>query len=151
VPTKTDDAAAARRKLDLGRKYWRRSDFVDAAYAANAANDRIVLATALALAHGPANAAEMMRAASPSALDLAHTDALDALVAEGGPSAAMAAFDAAYLRSLSPPDADAGPYWKDVATRFRKAASLLTDPAEKKKAEDRANDADAAAAAGDKK
>jgi len=39
----------------------------------------------------------------------------------------------------------------DVATRFRKAASLLTDPAEKKKAEDRANDADAAAAAGDKK
>lgn len=151
VPPKDDPAAAARRSLDLGRRYWWRLDFVDAAYSAKDANDRLVLALALALAEGPGTALDMMKASSPAALNLTHTGALDALVAEGGASAAMAAFDAAYLRSLSPPDADAGPYWKDVAARFRKAASLLTDPADKKKAEDRANDADAAAAAGEKK
>jgi hypothetical protein len=49
---------------------------------------------------------------------------------------------------LSPPEGDgAAPYLLDVATRFRKAATLLEDPAMKRKAEDRAKDADAAAKA----
>ncbi len=72
------------------------------------------------------------------------SDALDALVAEGGPIAGLAAYDAAHLRALSPPDgADAAPYLKDVAARFRKAETLLSDPAQKKLAAQRATEVDA--------
>lgn len=137
----------ARARLDMGRVYWRRVDFVEAAQAVKASKnpeDRLVLAVSLALARGPNGAAEMMRAATPSALDLRHTEALDALVAEGGPTAGMAAYDAAHLRALSPPEgADAAPFLKDVAARFRKAESLLTDPVQKKLAAQRATEVDA--------
>jgi hypothetical protein len=86
----------------------------------------------------------MMRAPTPAALDLRHTQALDALVNEGGLLAGMAAYDAAHLRALSPPEgADAAPYLRDVALRFRKAEALLTDPAQKKAAAQRASEIDA--------
>ena len=100
----------ARARFDMGRVYWRRVDFVEAAHAAKGSDkpeDRLVLALSLALAQGPNGAADMMRAPTPAALDLRHTEALDALVAEGGPLAGMAAFDAAHLRALSPPRARA--------------------------------------------
>ena len=133
----------------MGRVYWRRVDFVEAAYAAKGSDkleDRLVLAVALALAQGPNGAADMMRAATPAALELRHTEALDALVAEGGPLAGMAAFDAAHLRALSPVEGEgAAAYLKDVAARFRKAESLLEDPAQKKMAAQRAADVEAIA------
>lgn len=141
----------ARARLDMGRVYWRRVDFVEAATAAKSSDkpeDRLVLAVALALAQGPNGAAAMMRASSPAELGLQHTAALDALVAEGGPLAGMAAYDAAHLRALSPPDgAGAAPYLKDVAARFRKAESLLAEPAQKKAAAQRAAEIDAIVAA----
>ncbi|MDB5216672.1 MAG: hypothetical protein JWO86_4599 [Myxococcaceae bacterium] len=141
----------ARARLGMGRVYWRRVDFVEAAHAAAPSKnpeDRLVLAISLALAHGPNGAAEMMRAPTPTALDLRHTDALDALVNEGGPLAGMAAYDAAHLRALSPPEgADASAYLRDVALRFRKAETLLTDPAQKKTAGQRAAEVDAIVAA----
>jgi hypothetical protein len=137
----------ARARFDMGRVYWRRVDFVESAHAAAASakpEDRLILALALALAHGPNGAAEMMRAPTPAALDLRHTQALDALVNEGGLLAGMAAYDAAHLRALSPPEgADAAPYLRDVALRFRKAEALLTDPAQKKAAAQRASEIDA--------
>jgi hypothetical protein len=140
----------ARARFDMGRVYWRRFDFVEAAHAAKGSDkpeDRLVLALSLALAHGPNGAADMMRAPTPTALDLRETQALDLLVAEGGPLAGMAAFDAAHLRALAPIEgAGAGAYLKDVAARFRKAESLLTDPAQKKLAAQRATDAEATAA-----
>lgn len=139
----------ARTRLDMGRVYWRRVDFVEAAHAAAGSakpEDRLVLALSLALAHGPNGAAEMMRAPTPSMLDLKHTEALDALAAEGGPLAGMAAYDAAHLRSLSPPDGDdAKPYLRDVSARFRKAEALLTDAEQKKNAAQRAVEIDAIA------
>jgi len=139
----------ARARLDMGRVYWRRIDFVEAAHAAKGGErpeDRLVLALSLALAQGPNGAAEMMRAPTPAALDLRHTEALDALVAEGGVLAGMAAFDAAHLHALSPVEGEgAAAYLKDVAARFRKAESLLADPAQKKAAAQRAVDAEAAA------
>ena len=59
----------------------------------------------------------------------------------------MAAFDAAHLRALAPVDgAGAAVYLEDVAARFRKAESLLTDPAQKKLAAQRAVEAEATAA-----
>ena len=140
-------AAYARARFRMGQLYWRRVDFVEAAYAARqggAPEDRLLLALCLALAQGPDGAAEMMRAPSAFALDLRHTEALDALVAEGGPMAGWAAFDAAHLRSLSPPDGPAAaPYFRELAARFRKAESLLTDPARKTLATRRAEEVDA--------
>jgi hypothetical protein len=44
---------------------------------------------------------------------------------------------------------EAGPYFRDVATRFRKAETLLTDPAQKKLAAKRADEVDAILAAMD--
>lgn len=139
--------AYARTRLDMGRTYWRRVDFVEAAYAvkdSKSPEDRLVLALALALVRGPNGALEMMRAASQSTLDLTHTEALDALVAENGSVAAMAAYDAAHLRALAPPDgAAAVAHLRDVAARFRKAEALFTDGASKKLAAQRAGDVDA--------
>ena len=144
----------ARARFAMGRIYWRRVDFVEAAYAAKPSpkpEDRLVLALSLALAHGPNGAAEMMRAPTPAALDLRHTEALDALVGEGGPLAGLAAYDAAHIRALSPPEgAEAAPYLKDVGARFRKAETMLTDPAQKRLAAQRANEVDAIVAAATK-
>jgi hypothetical protein len=153
LPSAADELRTpyARARFEMGRVYWRRVDFVEAAHAAARSpkpEDRLILALALALAHGPNGAAEMMRAPTPAALDLRHTEALDALVSEGGPLAGMAAYDAAHLRALSPPEgADAAPYLRDVALRFRKAETLLGDPAQKKAAGQRAAEIDAIVAA----
>jgi hypothetical protein len=154
--SKTDSGSFATERIEIGRTYWRRADFIEAAYAAKSAGDvpqaRIVLALALALAHGPTSASEMMRVASPAALDLGHTEALDAVAAAPGPYAGMAAFDAAYLRWLCPPQDDGASAWlTDVAARFHKAESMLDDPEQKKIAGERARDAEAAAQATGKK
>lgn len=138
-------------RFELGRKYWRRVDFVEAAYAANEKKDddgKLALATALALAKGPESAKDMMLAPAPGALGLDHTEALDALAAEGGKNAGLAAFNAAYLRSLCVPEgAKASPYLADIATRAKKAESMLTDAELKKKAAALAADSEAASKA----
>jgi hypothetical protein len=129
-------SAYARARFDMGRVYWRRVDFVEAAHAANGTGkpeDRLLLALSLALAMGPNGAAEMMRAPTPTAFDLRATQALDIVAGEGGPFAGTAAYDAAHQRALAPVEGEGLPaYLKDVAARFRKAASLLSDPAQKK-------------------
>jgi hypothetical protein len=142
-----------RARLEMGKLYWRRVDFVEAAHAAaktTTPDARLVLALALALAKGPNGAKEMMTAPSPAALGLNHTEALDALAKDASATAVAgtAAYDAALLRSLSPPEGEgAKEYLADVAARFRKAAALLEDSAQKKRAEERAADADAASKA----
>lgn len=149
LPEGSDDelrSAYARARFELGRVSWRRVDFVEAAHAAKGSakpSDRLVLAVSLALARGPSGAAEMMRVETPAQLTLRHTEALDSLVAEGGPLAGMAAFDAAHLRALAPPQGDeAIPYLKDVAARFRNAEIRLKDPAQKRAAAQRATEID---------
>lgn len=146
-----DASAYGRFRFEMGRVYWRRIDFVEAAYALSPSQtpeDRLVLALCLALVHGPNGAGQMMTAPSASALDLDHTEALDALTASNHPLAGMAAFDAAHLRSLSPPDGvAAASYLLDVAARFRKAESLLVAAAQKQRAAERAAEAEALARA----
>ncbi len=129
--------AYARARLEMGKLYWRRVDFVEACRAADDAFLRALLVT---LSRGAArDANDVVKAASPAFLNLSHTDALDAY---DGPMKGYAEYDAALLRSISPPDgAAATPYLRDVAKRFR--AAKLTDPAQKKKAEDRAADIEA--------
>lgn len=146
----------ARARFEMGRTYWRRADFVEAGYAAKEAgadpHARLLLALAATLAKGPNGAKEMMAAASPAALGLDHVEALDAVASEGGPTAGMAAFDAAHLRSLSIPEGDAAAaYLREVSARFAKSAPLLADANDKKLAEQRADDAASAALAAEKK
>ncbi|MBX3202167.1 MAG: hypothetical protein KF894_28820 [Labilithrix sp.] len=142
---------SARARFEMGRRYWRRVDFVEAAHAAAKSpspDARLVLALSLALAKGPNGPKEMMSATSPAAIGLTDTGALDALEREDPALAGMAAYDAAHLRALSPPDGEAaGPYFADVAARFRRAAGLLEDAGQKKRAEERAADAEAASRA----
>jgi hypothetical protein len=138
-------------RFELGRKYWRRVDFVESAYVANEKKDddaRLALATSLALAKGPDGGKYMILAPSPGALGRDHTAGLDAMGAVGGKNAGLAAFNAAYLRSLCVPEGDkASAYLGDVAARARKAESLLTDAELKKKAAALASDSEAAAKA----
>lgn len=138
-------------RFELGRKYWRRVDFVEAAYEASAKKDddgKLALATALALAKGPESAMAMMLAPSPAALGLEHTEALDALAAEGGKNAGLAAFNAAYLRSLCVPEGPtASAYLADVAARAKKAESLISDADLKNRAATLAADSEAASKA----
>lgn len=149
------DRENARSRMTLGRTYWRRDDFLASGHLAsrgNSPDDRFLLALSVALAYGPKNASDMMRVESPSALDLRHTDALDVIAREKGLHAGRAAFDAAYLRALCPPEgAAASAHFRDVAARFRNAAALLENGADKSKAEERAKEADALAAATEKK
>lgn len=133
----------ARSHFEAGRLYWERSAFIEAAYGyreAKTPDERLLLANALALASGPANAAEMMRAP----LALSQTEALDALASENAASAGAAAYDAAHLRSLATMGAPNATPLADVATRFENAAKLLTDPAQKQKATERAAETRAA-------
>lgn len=87
-------------------------------------------------------------APSPAALNLGHVEALDSVAAEGHANAGLAMFDAAHLKSLSVPEGDAAAaHLKDVAARFKKSVPLLPDTTTKKLAEQRAEEAEAAAAA----
>lgn len=99
---------------------------------------RFYVALALALRHAPEGAAAMMKSPSPAALELRHTEALDELAHGTGPYAGIAAFDAAWLRQLSPPEGATAEYFSDVAKRFLAAESKVTNPADKAKAKERA-------------
>src|SRR5262249_26333297 len=101
-------------------------------------------ALALSLRNGPEDVADMMLKA-PRPLPHAQTAALDAVAAQGGPFAGIAAYDAALLHQLAPPDGAGAPYWNDVAARFHAAAGILAAPAQRAGAEDRAKAAEAVA------
>ncbi|MFT3768531.1 MAG: hypothetical protein QM820_24050 [Minicystis sp.] len=144
-------ALYARGRLDLGRTYWRGVDFDLAAALASAARaaqpseeTTFVLALALALRSGPEDAAEMMRK-TPRALGSAQTAALD-FIAKQSPAgrwAGAAAFDAAVVHQLAAPEGADAAYWSNVAERYKQAAALLTDPAQRAAADDRAKAAEA--------
>jgi hypothetical protein len=144
----------SRARLDLGRAFWRAVDFDEAAVAARAAGGdkgasreaELYLALALALRGGPDDAAQMMRRPTPEGLGIGDVTALDAVAQGGGPYAAYAAFDAAWIQRVSAPRASGRAHWQDVAARFRKAEGLLTAPADKARAGDAAREAEAIAA-----
>jgi hypothetical protein len=156
-------ALYARARLELGRLYWRAVDFDQAAALAAAAlghggagprppgghppdGASFTLALALALRNGPDDASDMMRKA-PRALPPAQSAALDAVAAQTprGPDAGLAAFDAAFIHQIASPEGAGAAYWNDVAARFHAAATLLSEPAQRSLAEDRAKAAEAVA------
>jgi hypothetical protein len=145
----------ARAHLELGRLYWRGVDFDQAAALASAAraaapsdDASFALALALALRGGPEDAADMMRKA-PRALPAPHTAGLDFVASQNprGAHAGLAAFDAAVIHQLGAPEGANAAYWNEVAQRYHSAATLLTDPAQRAAAEDRAKAAEAVARA----
>jgi hypothetical protein len=153
IADKGQRAAYARARLDLGRTHWRAADY-DAALgllledaAALDEPSRLVAAAALALREGPDDAHAMMNAASPSALNLRKVDALDAVAGGKGEVAGRADYDAALLALLSPPEGAGKAHFTALAERFRRAASKLVKPDEKKRAEEAAARAEATARA----
>ena len=123
---------SARAHLELGQNYWRRVDFDEATHLLSGweqrpAEGNLILALALALRGGHANAADMMIKAPLSDLGIGRVGALDHLVTENGPLAGMAAFDAALIKKLAAPAAAPVAYWEDLAARFRKAHGMLPD------------------------
>jgi hypothetical protein len=145
----------ARAHMELGKLYWRASDFdqviallSDAKGQAPAADEQsLILATAIALGNGPEDAADMMVKAPLQEIGVGQVAALDAISKGGGPNAGMAAFNAAVVLQIAAPQGAKAVYWKDVAARFRDAASKLPAGPSRASAEERAKAADAVAAA----
>jgi hypothetical protein len=82
-------------------------------------------------------------------LGMGDVKALDALSGgqTKGPLAGLGAFDAALVRHITAPIGADAAYFRDVASRYRNAAKLLTDSTHQKSAEERAKSADATAGA----
>lgn len=145
----------ARAHLELGRLYWRASDIDQVIALTGGAAGGVKLpddatwlrAVAIGLRNGPEDAADMMRKAPLKEIGMGQVGALDALARAKGQSAGAAAFDAALIKQIAAPQSAKAEYWKDVAARFRNAASLLPAGAPRTTAEDRAKAADEVAAA----
>ncbi len=146
----------ARGRLMMGVKYWRAADIDAAASQLSkvpkdklSKEDRMVFALAVALRRGPEELATLMLRNEGFAAEFGDVRALDLVAKEDAalPIGAMAAFDAGVIRTIAAPR-DADPkYWDGLADRFTKAAALLTDPAARKEADERAKAASATAKA----
>lgn len=144
----------ARARLEFGRTHLRALDFDQAAAllaglpaAERTDEDKLMQALFEALRNGPEDAAVMVRNAPVPMLGMGDVKALDAFSSAQpkGALAGMAAFDAALIRHITAPIGADAAYFRDVAERYRNAASLLTDTNHKKLAEERAKTADATA------
>ncbi|MEZ4297335.1 MAG: hypothetical protein R3B70_20390 [Polyangiaceae bacterium] len=135
----------ARAYLDLGRTYFRASDFESAAKAMSLVPPasrtpelKLLAGLSMGLRGGPKDAVEMM-VKSPLGMNaLGQRAALDALALEKGPLSGAAAFDGAYVMEIAAPERADGLFFKSIAKRYEAAAEMLVDPAQKKEAEERA-------------
>lgn len=133
-------------RMELGRKYWRRFDFDEAILLSGNVKDRseaetLLLATALALRGGPENAADLMLRPPSTSLGRFSVAALDAVASSSSTLAPLAAYNAAYLLGLSPPENATGEFWRGVAKRFEEAAKRLQDSHQRARAEQEAKQA----------
>jgi len=148
-------ALLARGRLLLGQLYWRSVDFDQAAALTSKWPDArpddatFYLALAIALRGGPDDAGDMMRKAPLAVSSMGKVAALDFIAQQTppGPNAGTAAFNAAMIRQITAPQGADAALWREVAQRFRQAASLLSAPAQQKDASIRAQAADQLAAA----
>jgi hypothetical protein len=145
----------ARGRVEMAQNYWRAVD-VDEAVALLADTPRspdanLLMAVALALRGGPANAADMIVSAPVEKLGIGNVRALDSIAKGDDRLAQMAAFDAALILQLAtPPDSDAAA-WRALAQRYRAAASRMKDVRTREAAEKRAREADDTALAIEKR
>jgi len=136
----------AQARLELGKRYWRRFDFDEAIAATSKESPRsdeasLLMATALALRGGPENAADMMLRPPSTSVGTVDVAALDKLAASSSPLAPLAAYNAAYILGISPPDGADSAHWHRIEKRFKEAAARLADPRLKARAEQEARQA----------
>jgi hypothetical protein len=113
----------------LGQTYFWAEPFARAGALEPAPGDAdgtLVVALGKLLARGPRNAAALMLGPPTLPAELRDTSGLDALAKSKGPTAGLAEFDAAYVRSLTPPANDPA-FWKDQAQRYQRAQKKLSD------------------------
>jgi hypothetical protein len=130
----------ARWLLERGRRYFDAKDFTHAADLSKGddrnADRALVHALADCLEEGPRDASELILRGPQLPTGALQVTELDRLAAEKtNPNAALAAFDAAYLLGLAPPQNDAR-FWEALAQRYDSAARALKDPAQKRLARD---------------
>jgi hypothetical protein len=144
-------AGRARTSLRLAGAHFRRASADTAldlvASLPRAEPTEFLVALALALHQGPKDVVTMMAAGAPSALGYRKLDALDAVAKKGGAFAGAAAYDAALLREVAPPDGAGKKYFEDLAAQYHAAEKKLGVAPEAKLAADRAKHAEEIAAA----
>jgi hypothetical protein len=147
-PKQLDDRGQAylsRLLLERGRRYFRAQDFARSAELSAVAKpspeQSLYHALASTLQNGPRDASDVLLGGPVLPVGTAQVAELDRLAAEkANPSAPLAAFDSAYLRSLVPPQNNAK-FWDDLGKRFDAAEQRLREPEQKR----RAHEASAAA------
>jgi len=138
-PSQFDEAGQdlfTRALLERGRRYFQAEDFKQAAQLSSgnhASPERaLYFALATSLQNGPRDASELILRGPQLPVGALQVTELDRLAAEkNNPSAPLAAFDAAYLLGLAPPQNDPK-FWDAQAKRFKSAARILKDPAQKR-------------------
>jgi hypothetical protein len=124
--------------LERGRCYFRAQDFAESARmsALDKPSPEQALYHALAstLQNGPRDASDLLLGGPVLPAGTGQVAELDRLANDkSNPSAPLAAFDAAYLRSLAPPQNDPK-FWDDLSKRFDAAGRSLRDPEQKRRA-----------------
>jgi hypothetical protein len=140
-PGKLDAATTAilaRALFERGRRYFRAADFsISARLTAPvpAAPEQALLhALAATLENGPRDESAVLLGGPILPAGTGQVKALDELAAQRtNPSAPLATFDAAYLRSLVPPQNDPT-FWDDLGKRYDAAERALHDPSQRKMA-----------------
>ncbi|MES1177619.1 MAG: hypothetical protein ABUL62_25065 [Myxococcales bacterium] len=142
TPDQLDEAGKAllvRAWFDRGRIYFRAEDFASSAKlsAVDKPTPEQALYHALAstLQNGPRDGSDLLLRGPQLPTFTTQVAELDRLASQKGPLAALAAFDAAYLLGLVPPQNDPK-FWDSLATRFENASRKLSDPTQKKDAHD---------------
>jgi len=138
-PSKLDEAGQdlfVRALIERGRRYFKAEDFALATRLSGSERPgperALYHALASSLQNGPRDASELLLRGPQLPTGTLQVTELDRLAAEkNNPSAALAAFDAAYLLGLVPPQNDP-PFWQALAKRFESAAQALKDPAQKR-------------------
>jgi hypothetical protein len=143
--TQLDDASKdlfTRALIDRGRRYLRADDFATSARLsgldskAKPSPDRALYhALGSTLQHGPRDASDVLLHGPLLPSGTGEVKDLDELAGQKNEVAPLAAFDAAYLLGLVPPQNDPK-FWDDLAKRFDAAARALRAPEQKKAAKD---------------
>jgi hypothetical protein len=138
-------ALTTRARFTYGQRYVRAVDLKRAGELAElganvegptGAESKLFAALGAALAGGPQDAAALV-AGTPLLAKPGDVSRLDELGASKSALAGHALYDAALLLTLAPPPDAGKDYWDGIATRYERAAKLLTAPAERREAQAR--------------
>ncbi|HWZ93439.1 MAG TPA: hypothetical protein VNW92_31485, partial [Polyangiaceae bacterium] len=141
-PSQLDEASRdllARALIERGRRYLRAEDFATSLRLSTTSKmtpERALYhALGSTLQNGPRDASEVLLHGPLLPSATGQVSELDQLAAQKVDTAPLAAFDAAYLLSLVPPQNDPK-FWDDLGKRFEKATRVLRTAEQKKLARD---------------